>query len=487
MRQDHLARFRDRLKLLLFGWIVRICDAAGAYGPLSRICARYVCRIADGRRAALDDVAADDARVTVLVLDYDRFRGDIDILSRSPELRFIVVSWNLPRMLLRAFVDLPTAREEAQLPPGRIARIVFSQAEPESRTGRQRERYRAFLRKFLPVFLGGLNVDVVMNSDFRYRREMDLVRVASECGFAHICYYREAMYIVSANYKLAVERHHALRPFHGDIIAVQNEITRKMFIESGIAPADRIVIRGCPRMDGLVEKLRSRQAKASGMRQIAYFSCPGGAQLEDLRYFDFFSTTRQVIRVLAELAIEDPELRVVIKMKDMHIAAQLDAIRQELNVANGGNGVPANVEVELGRMAAQNVIRDSDVVCGMQSTVVLEAGVTGKPVILPHFKTMREAEGADQVLMYKEYGYLFDVADDAEALKALFLARLDNPVVPDDVVSQRRQLFEEHVSSLEGGAVRRSVQLIKETAKRRRMRSVERQQAHAAVGDAAQV
>ena len=458
----------DRFRLVAFKLLVRSATITGAYGVLAWLCGRYVEQVVCGVKRPLDSKPIPRDVTTVLVLDYERFRGDIDIFSGVPDIRILVVSWNLLRSLLRSFVMLPSDSEVAQLPKDTTARIEFHRAG--TRTARQRERYRVFLRHFLPKFFGGLNIDIVMNSDFRYRREVDLVRIASECGYGHICYYREALYIVPAHYTLAVQRHRAFAPFYGDLIAVQNDVTKRMFLESGISTPDRIRVRGCPRMDGFAENISVAQANAKEhKKQIAYFSCPRGAQLEDIRTFDFFSTTQQVVRALFELAKDDPDLHVVVKMKDMHISLQLDEMRQELHrIAGSEKGLP-NVEFETGRMAAHEVIRQSDIVCAMQSTTVLEAAIAGKPVILPHFKEMREREGAEQVLMYREYYELFDVPDNPEHLKAIILDRLSRPEIKPVVMNSRKALFEEHVSPLNGGATQKSLDMIRETARRRRL------------------
>ena len=105
----------------------------------------------------------------------------------------------------------------------------------------------------------------------------------------------------------------------------------------------------------------------------------------------------------------------------------------------------------------------------MQSTTVLEAAIAGKPVILPHFKEMREREGAGQVLMYQEYYGLFDVPDNSEHLKAIIFDRLSKPEIKSVVMKGRRALFEKYVSPLNGGATQMSLDMIRETARWRRM------------------
>ncbi len=457
----------DRLKLLVFKIAVRTLAFVGGYSLIARYCTRHVQEIENGVKCPLRADAGRD-KITVLVLDYERFRGDVDLFSHAEDMRILTISWNLLRFLLASYVHEPTLAEEKKRTSPVGIRWDFACAEPGSCIYAERQRYRRFLECFLPVFLDRLGVDVVMNSDFRYRREADFVRIAAELGYPHICYYREAMYIVSANYHLAVERHKIFSPFYGDLIAVQNEITRRMFLDSAIAAPDKIAVRGCPRMDEFIADLDTPAKSAKDRRrQIAFFSCPRGAQLKDLAHFDFFTTTRHVVRALAELAAADPELRVVIKMKDMHINGQLAELEKEVQrVAGSEQGLP-NIQFETGRMAAHDVIRQSDVVCAMQSTVVLEAAIAGKPVILPHFREMRERDGAEEVLMYREYYDLFDVPDNSDTLKALVLERLTQGDIEPHIKTQRRALFEEHVSPLDGGATQKSLDLIRDTARQR--------------------
>lgn len=461
----------DRLWMFAFKMAWRTLAFVRAYPLLRLLCLRYMVEIVNGARRPLSFERSARAKYTLLVLDYERFRGDVDIFSRAADMRVVTVSWNLLRYMLASYIYWPTSDEERSLHVGRMARTDFALARPGSKLYAGRERYRSFLRRFLPQLFDGLGIDVVMNSDFRYRREADLTRVANELGYPHICYHREAMYSVPSYYYLAVERHLIFAPFYGRIIAVQNAVTRKMFLESGMTEPDKIIIRGCPRMDDFLKKIQTLSFSGKRTQQIAYFSAPSGAQRNDWSTVDFFSTSLAVVRTLVELAREDRSLRVVLKMKDMHIG-QVGAMTAVINeVAGSEHGMP-NVVFETGRMAAHDVMLASDVVCAMQSTVALEAAIAGKPVILPHFRKLREEREADQVLMYQECRDLFDVPDDAEDLKRIIRRRLADPTVDEKIMVRRRALFEEHVSPLIGNATEISQRLIRAVAEEgRRLRT----------------
>lgn len=466
-----LDEYLDRLRLLAFKAPFRLMAWLGAHRLLARFCALFIDEVdAGGSRRAAFGRARDDRR-TILVLDYVRFRGDVDLFAKADDLLILSLSWNLLRYMLAAFVRHPTRAEWNDRPGGRIPRSVFAYSPPGTGIYAERERYRAFLKRFLPILFESLGVDVVMNSDFRFRRDMDISRVASELGYPHICFYREAMYLIPANVHIATMRHREIGPFWGDMIAVQNEVARDMLLAADFAKPEHFAIRGCPRMDAFLDAIRTHRKPAAAGRQIAYFSCPSGAQLKDLSRFDFFANACETVRALAELAKQDASLRVVIKMKDDHIeAGQMQRFEAAIADVAGKGGRLTNVEFVTDRMGTHDVLLNSDVIVAMQTTVVLEAGVAGKPLILPHPKALREKAGAEQVLMYRDHYDLFDVPDDADDLKRLAKQRLADGRVPDAVMEKRRALFERYVSPLDGGATNTSLAIIREVAERSRDR-----------------
>lgn len=465
----------DRIKLWLFKCALRSMAALGAYDLLAWAAARQVTERRNNENVPLTGTGRQSGRDTVLVLDWERFRGDLDVFVQAEDVRIFCVSWSLLRYLLASFVHEPTDQEKVALPQGSSPRLLFAMAEPGSRTDREREHYRSFLQRFLPCFLERLGVDLTMNSDYRFRREHDVIQVAAELGYPHICYFREAMYIVPAIYEKAVRRYQIMAPFRGSVMAVQNEVTGQIFVDAGMLEPDKLFVRGCPRMDGFLQRLRQDALnKTVATRQVAFFSWPPHVPLGNGAKFDLFETAATVVRALAELARDDSTIRVILKIKDQHMkgekGGQISKFAKIIREVSGGNGTIPNVVFETNRMAAHDVILESDVICTMQTTVVLEAAIAGKPVVLPHFDDLVGRPGADRVLMYQERRYLFDRAIDAKHLKQIIQQRLAGPEIDEDIVAERRALFERHVSSLSADATMRSLDLIHRLAERGRDR-----------------
>ena len=397
---------------------------------------------------------------TVLILDINRFRGDVELLSKDNNIRFLTISWSILGCLLACFVKEPGKKEKENDDLSSGFRSTFRMSPKGSEIYVGREKYRKFLYQFLPILFKRLGVDLVMNSDHRYRREADICQTSSELGYHHICYYREALYTTPGNYHLAVLRHKEYGKFYGNMIAVQNKITKQMFVESNMTSPDKITIRGCPRMDDYINLIKKKNKfNTNIIKQISFFSCPRGAQTMDVKTIDFFENSKQIIYEIGKYCKINNNLKFIIKMKDMHMS-QLPTFKKIISEIFSDK-IPNNIIFETGRMAAQKIILSSDIVISMQSTIALEASISGIPVILPHVRMIREVEGADQVLMYQEHRDLFDVPEDYSDLLNIIKYRLKNPTIEKSVMKKRLDLFEEQISPLNDNATHKSLELIK--------------------------
>jgi CDP-glycerol glycerophosphotransferase (TagB/SpsB family) len=109
---------------------------------------------------------------------------------------------------------------------------------------------------------------------------------------------------------------------------------------------------------------------------------------------------------------------------------------------------------------AQELLFETDVVCGLRSTVLLEAAIAGKPVIIPYFKDLQDPK-YDGDIFFRDSFHLFDIAKDVNELESLILKRLHNQTIDKKIMEGRKALFESFVSSLDGDATEEYVAMIK--------------------------
>jgi len=103
---------------------------------------------------------------------------------------------------------------------------------------------------------------------------------------------------------------------------------------------------------------------------------------------------------------------------------------------------------------------ETDVVCGLNTSALLEAAVIGLPIIIPYFKDVQNQK-YDKRLFYRDAYDLFDIAKDVNELESVVTYRLHNSAIDEEIMEKRRALFEKFVSSLKGDATEKYVALIK--------------------------
>lgn len=462
---------QEKIQFLIFKSVTRIFDMLSLHSILAHLYKRFVFHIDPDMSLSRFVPTRNLEKLTVLVLSREHFRGDIQMLASREDIECLDLSTQFQRFLLACFVREPS-REEEQASEWGI-RTDFRMAKPGSEIYERRKQYRAFLRKLLPYFLNQLGVDIVINSDERWRRQADLTRVATELGFPHIGIERESMFLSDALYYGSIERHKRLGHFHGYKLAVQNEKVKDVFIESGYAKEEQILISGCLRMDSFLRQLGGKaEPSLNSRKMVLMFTWQNNKRLQDGTLFEAFDATEASVRALTRLAMKRPDVDFIIKLKDVHLGAnvrasdsskgQRELLQDTINEVSGSQTGLPNIKFSHERFVPTELLMNATVVCSMQSTTVLEAGIAGKPVVLPHFKFLRERHGADEYLFYRDCYSLFDVPDDEYEMERMVAARLDEPVVDEGATRQMMDMFNRYVSPVDGLATERLVAFFKD-------------------------
>ena len=92
----------------------------------------------------------------------------------------------------------------------------------------------------------------------------------------------------------------------------------------------------------------------------------------------------------------------------------------------------------------QNIILESDIVSGINTTALLEAGIAGKPVIIPYFKDLQDPK-YDGYIFFRDAYDLFDIAKDVNELESIIIDRLHNPTIDEKIMEERKAYFEKYV------------------------------------------
>ena len=99
-----------------------------------------------------------------------------------------------------------------------------------------------------------------------------------------------------------------------------------------------------------------------------------------------------------------------------------------------------------------NLIMESDVICGGQSSTTIESLFMGKRVILPLFCEYKNTDYFKQ-FPWKSYLDLFEVAEDMEDFERVFYKALQSTEVSEDAMKKRRNLYSICFDDLTGNAI----------------------------------
>jgi hypothetical protein len=380
--------------------------------------------------------------VTLLALNPVRFRGDLEILARAG---YRVVK--LPFEVTARLCGLVYQSGESPL-----AR------QPSPEVARKQVAYRKFLRTVLRLLRRFIGVDAILSAAVHYGQDYDWGVAGAEIGIPYLVMHRENLAASKKARQHLSLRMTKYRPFEGSKIAVHNEVMRAIFAASGYVPPEKVSVLGALRMDDwLATSWVTKMRNGPDAPSVAFFSFGPAAGIfgaprpqwpaNEQDYLHHFC--KQTHHTILEFAIENPDVRVTVKPKWAgDWLEKLDEMWRDY----GCEELPPNLCIRAG-IDAQSLISTSDVVVAFNSTVLLEAGIIGKPVILPLFAEAASRHWRDHIMFYRDR-HAFEVATSPKQLK-LLLKRLVGSTPSVDQMERRRTLFKRYVGSLEGGALSR--------------------------------
>ena len=197
--------------------------------------------------------------------------------------------------------------------------------------------------------------------------------------------------------------------------------------------ANAIVVTGMPRLDRVHRWRREHGGTAAANpRQVLFFAFWAREKLtayervtdarlrvdsnEEWSKRNWNILCEGTYRAVIELARARPDIRVVLKTKPQSI--RLDEVLKSLG--EYGGELPANFTIVKGGDPIE-LIAESQVVIGFNSTALLEALAAGKPVIVPDFGEARDPAMSDLVIDLGERG-----------AEGEFTRRFEAPCLPAD-------------------------------------------------------
>jgi hypothetical protein len=339
------------------------------------------------------------AAVEVLALDKTGLLEDLQAsLVPTGRANIQVLDRGLIKAMARAFI------------PEEVTDNYYLSDEPHLIAAKA--AYRDFLARVWRRLSMLRRIDGVVSANFAYFAERELHAVLEEAGVPFLVMHKENTK-TPGRLDFWRQVYGGRRgPFDGRRILVYNEVEKRLQIDCRIAAPERISVTGMPRLDRLHHWRRENAGRpSSGPARVLFFyfgertGLPfiplfgrsiyrgeGGdidPTLKDLNWHDLARDTAEAIR---RLAVENPDIEVLVKGKKEHGKGQSLADRMA-----AGGPLPENLRLVTDGDPFELIV-EADVVCGFVTTAMLEALAAGKPVVMPAFAEATDAAMAPYLM-----------------------------------------------------------------------------------------
>lgn len=423
--------------------------ARSFFMPLLRIYVRLNIRAFGGKKTA---------PIKILALNDFRYRPDLEILNVHDDIVIYTLPHNVQTLINSLFYrQLPKALEGLDNTKKYAAFRALEDKE-------ERAALVSYLEEFLPPVLEALTIDGIMSCSFFYIADIDWQRACKNQNIPYFALHKENMQDGVVHDQMIKRYSDMGIRYYGQRMFLYNHLVKKVILGAKICQEEAIVVTGAARMDALFKKVRQGEVRTP-KRQVTLFSshhCIGLLQVpKAVNYFSqnpdegFVKYFDLVHGNMIKFAHDNPDVDVFIKPKwgDNWI----DYIKKSgTKIGLNADNTP-NLHITW-EMPAQDLIEDSGVVVGINSTTLLESLIMGRPVVLPLFA---EASGKyyDRHVYFKDYeDDAFNVVRDPEKLGQAILNELDGKEKPREMP---KAMIEDYLGYCDDNATNRIVEQIK--------------------------
>jgi hypothetical protein len=399
-------------------------------------------------------------RITILSIDPERHRGDLDSLSTVSKFRILHIKQRWTNLLICTIYKKNDLNVND-----------FFLGSSDSNQSKEHIKALSLMTGFINALYSISKVDCTVNVNYRYAGDFYWVKSSLSIGVPHIMLYRECRLQKNSRiYDEVVIRHKMINAEYASHIIVHNQTTKDSFIESGYSDGSNITVAGALRMDNYLQKIKSLDTKKNNSNRrmkfvlfyfpynMSLFGKNNGIPVKDEYSYayriwngreKFFIDFHEA---LIELSIELPDVDFIIKPKD--VMMEFMSWKFYTNILDK-SAIKMNANYSIQPYSdVHDLILESDVVCSFQSSTVIEAAISGKPVILPVFDEYRNTPNFND-FFWNRHLDLFDIATSKNHLKDLIKKQLTSPYVPKKVQQQRKEVFELFFDDIKGNALKK--------------------------------
>jgi hypothetical protein len=335
---------------------------------------------------------------------------------------------------------------------------------------KESKEIQQFLLDFLPKLYATFRADVLLTPNIRHLCDLDWLYATKLMGVPVVVLWREPMLLTAKTRDGVAERWKKFKIFLGHHIVVPNQTIRDVFLKHGFVHETEISVCGSLKLDNFANKLKELRIQEVTKKHKRVLLCY--FRRDSVRMSEEFSRLHDdTIDAFIELANELPDIEFIIKPKQEHLGKYkfggTNTKRYEMNLdILPKDSCPNNLSIQP-FTDIQEIVISADVICGFYSTVLLEAALAGKPVVIPLFRYFRETKIASEY-PFLDHLHLFSVAETKLSLKKMIKDSLVDQSVSDNLQVKRKDFFVENLSRIDGQTLANTLNTIELVVERQK-------------------
>ncbi len=377
---------------------------------------------------------------TLLALNHNRFRNDLEILANSNNFKIII----LPHFWM--------CRLQYALYKGPVSFDTIFKPSHEDKI--HHEKLSKFTALFMPKLYAKMGIDGVVSAANHYISDYLWGSQSSKNGAAYIILHKENLYASEAMQQYKKKLWSKVPDFTCDLLIVHNTIMRDIFIESGIVDKTRCYALGAMRMDQFLKKYWHKPTPLQDQKQVTLFSfthrigvgdgIPHWYEESD-NHEGFINLFKETHYAFALFAKNNPNVKCVIKPKwGGKWTEQIENAVQEhgLNLSD----IP-NIEIDI-TTPAPKLIENSRAVLGYSSTTLLESVVIGdREIIISLLGEANRPDYKGRIFLEQDLSNFKTAENVDELIEILEEVTKDEPVkINKETQKKREEIFERWIS-----------------------------------------
>jgi len=400
-------------------------------------------------------------KYSILALDSERYRGDIDILSKKNEFRVLHIRQGWQRLLTQVFLTKK--------------RYIYDveNAINGSDLEIQHKKTEALVHDVLSKLYKIIDIDCITIVHFKYIPDYYWTIASERLNVPCIMLYRECNVMSPIIFDMVVDMMSNQKPFKGSHVIVHNQKIKEAFIKSNFVADKQITVASALRMDSLIKKNinyfmnnfnKDKEVKRK-IFTLFYFpvnSSMFGSNNSGVNVKNYYpdgnywnkkeSYFIQLHETILKLAKANREIDFIIKPKEIFMHDESWNFYKKIVSESRIDETKLDNYIVDAHADVHRLIIDSAVICGGQSSTTIESLYMGKRVILPLFCGYKDTAYFEQ-FPWRNYLDLFDVADNIVDFENIFYKALNSKEITKDDMKKRRDLYSICFDDLSGNAI----------------------------------